>query len=142
MNTTKTGASIIWLLLFIIMNFMMMNKAQAQANPKQKEFGEMLKSMTPQERADFQTKMMLDKLKLGNQQLAKVKVVNLKYALKFQPILMSDKGRFSKFRAFKTSFARAVKDVELKDIFTTSQFKQYKDFEDDMRKKMKTAMKD
>jgi len=140
MKTTKTGASIIWLMLFITINFMMINKAQAQANPKQKEFGEMLKAMTPQQRADFQTKMMLDKLKLGNQQLAKVKVVNLKYALKFQPILVSDKGRFSKFRAFKA--LQEQKDIELKDIFTTSQFKQYKDFEDDMRKKMKAAMKD
>ena len=140
MKTTKTGANIIWLMLFITMNFMVIDKAQAQADPKQKEFGEKLKSMTPQQRADFQTDMMLDKLKLGNQQLAKVKVVNLKYALKFQPILMSDKSRFSKFRAFK--LLQEQKDIELKDIFTTSQFKQYKDFEDEMRKKMKAAMKD
>lgn len=140
MKATKASARIIWLMLFITMNFMAINKAQAQANPKQKELGEMLKAMTPQERADFQTTIMLDKLKLGNQQLAKVKVVNLKYALKFQPILMSDKGRLSKFRAFKA--LQEQKDIELKDIFTTSQFKQYKDFEDDMRKKMKAAMKD
>lgn len=140
MKTTKTGTSIVWLMLFITMNFMAVNRAQAQADLKQKDFGEKFKAMTPQQRADFQTGMMLDKLKLGSQQLAKVKVVNLKYALKFQPILMSDKGRFSKFREFKA--LQEQKDIELKDIFTTSQFKQYKDFEDDMRKKMKAAMKD
>lgn len=140
MKASKTSIRIIWLALFITINFMAINKAQVQADPKQKEFAEKFKAMTPQQRADFQTNMMLDKLKLGNQQLAKVKVVNLKYALKFQPILMSDKSRFSKFRAFKS--LQEEKDVELKDIFTTSQFKQYKDFEDEMRKKMKAAMKD
>ena len=119
---------------------MAISRVQAQGDPKQKEFAEKFKAMTPQQRADFQTNTMLDKLKLGNQQLAKVKEVNLKYALKFQPILMSDKSRFSKFRAFKS--LQEEKDVELKDIFTTSQFKQYKDYEDEMRKKMKAEMKD
>jgi len=140
MKATKAGTHFILLMLFIAINFMAINKAQAQADPKQKDFGEKLKAMTPQQRADFQTDMMLDKLKLGNQQLAKVKVVNLKYALKFQPILMSDKGRFSKFRAFKS--LQEQKDIELKSIFTTSQFKQYKDYEDEMRKKLKAEMKD
>lgn len=142
MNAAKKSTTrVILMILFITVNAMVINKASAQTTEaKQKAFGEKLKAMTPQERADFQTGMMLDKLKLGNQQLAKVKVVNLKYALKFQPVLMSDKGRFSKYRAFKA--LQEQKDVELKDIFTTSQFKQYKDFEDEMRKKMKAAMKD
>lgn len=140
MAINKTGANFVWLILFIAINFMVVSRVQAQADLKKKEFAEKFKAMTPQQRADFQTDMMLDKLKLGSQQLAKVKVVNLKYALKFQPILMSDKGRFSKFREFKA--LQEQKDIELKDIFTTSQFKQYKDFEDDMRKKMKAAMND
>ena len=140
MKASKTSRPIIWLMLFITINFMAISRVQAQGDPKQKEFAEKFKAMTPQQRADFQTNTMLDKLKLGNQQLAKVKEVNLKYALKFQPILMSDKSRFSKFRAFKS--LQEEKDVELKDIFTTSQFKQYKDYEDEMRKKMKAEMKD
>lgn len=138
MKTTKAG--FIWLMLFITINFIAINKVQAQADPKQKELAEKLKAMTPQQRADFQTNMMLDKLKLGNQQLAKVKVVNLKYALKFQPIIESKDGRFSKYRQAKKLMEQ--KDEELKDIFTTSQFKQYKDFEGDMRKKLKAEMKD
>ena len=140
MKASKTSRPIIWLMLFITINFMAISRVQAQGDPKQKEFAEKFKAMTPPQRADFQTNTMLDKLKLGNQQLAKVKEVNLKYALKFQPILMSDKSRFSKFRAFKS--LQEEKDVELKDIFTTSQFKQYKDYEDEMRKKMKAEMKD
>ena len=140
MKASKTSRPIIWLMLFITINFMAISRVQAQGDPKQKEFAEKFKAMTPQQRADFQTNTMLDKLKLGNQQLAKVKEVNLKYALKFQPILMSDKSRFSKFRAFKS--LQEEKDVELKDIFTTSQFKQYKDYEDEMRKMMKAEMKD
>jgi len=110
------------------------------AQQPEKVTGEQLKKMTPQQRADLQTQMMLEKLKLGNQQLAKVKVINLKYALKFQPVIESKDGRFSKYRQAKKLLEQ--KDTELKDVFTTSQFKQYKDFEDEMRKKIREATKD
>jgi len=129
------------LIVFTAVSITAVNTSRAQdATAKGKELGEKFKTMTPQQRADYQTSLMLEKLKLGNQQLAKVKVVNLKYALKFQPIIESKDGRFSKYRQAKKLMEQ--KDDELKDILTTSQFKQYKDFEDEMRKKMKATMKD
>jgi hypothetical protein len=45
---------------------------------------------------------------------------------------------------FQNRQAKALleqKDAELKLVFTDTQFKQYKDFESDMRKKMQEKMK-
>jgi hypothetical protein len=78
-------------------------------------------------------------LGLDTQQIAKVKVVNLKYALKFQPIIKSDDSRLSKFKEAKA--LQEQKDDELQRIFTVSQFKQYKDFENEIRSKMMAMAK-
>jgi len=104
----------------------------------QNGIGQKLKDMTPQQRADYQSGMMKTKLKLDTQQMVKVRAVNIKYALKFQPIIKSDDSRFSKLR--QAMKLQDQKDEELKGIFTEAQFKQYKDFESDMRKKMQDKM--
>jgi hypothetical protein len=94
-----------------------------------------LKNKTPEQRAQFQTEMMTDKLKLSADQTAKVQAINLKYAQKMEPIIKSDAGRFSKFKQAKALLKD--KDAELKGVFTADQFKQYQDFEVEMRNKMK-----
>lgn len=138
MKLGKKYTCLIIIALFAAINIPAVNNCRAQ--DQQKITGEKLKAMTPQQRADLQTDIMLDKLKLGNQQLVQVKALNLKYALKFQPIIESKDSRFSKYRQAKKLLEQ--KDLELKDVFTTSQYKQYKDFEDDMRKKIQEKMKD
>jgi hypothetical protein len=80
--------------------------------------------------------MMKSKLKLDTQQMVKVRAINIKYALKFQPIIKSDDSRFSKLK--QAMALQGQKDDELKGVFTDAQFKQYKDFENDMRKKMQS----
>jgi anion-transporting ArsA/GET3 family ATPase len=104
----------------------------------QNGMGQKLKDMTPQQRADYQSGLMKTKLKLDTQQMVKVRAVNIKYALKFQPIIKSDDNRFSRLK--QAMALQSQKDDELKSIFTDAQFKQYKEFESEMRKKMQDKM--
>ncbi|SEN05102.1 hypothetical protein SAMN05192574_102301 [Mucilaginibacter gossypiicola] len=97
-----------------------------------------LKNKTPEQRAAFQTSMMKSKLNLDSDQVLKVQVINLKYAQKFEPIIKSDDSRFSRFRQVKA--LQKAKDAELKTVFTGSQYKQYQDFEAEMKEKLKDRM--
>jgi hypothetical protein len=90
-----------------------------------------MKNAPPQKRADFQTKMMKEKLALSADQVKKVAVINLKYAEKFQPLIKSDTDRMVKIRMFLTLLGQ--KDKELQQVFTDKQFAQYKEFEAKIR---------
>jgi len=130
MNTIKISKRYIITILFTAIGFMAVNNVSAQQT-----LGEKLQAMTPQQRAEYQTGLMKTRLHLDTQQIVKVKAVNLKYALKFQPIIKSDDSKFSKFRQFKK--LQEAKDAELKGIFNAGQFKLYQDYENEIREKMK-----
>jgi anion-transporting ArsA/GET3 family ATPase len=134
MITIKVGTRYIIIILFTVIGFMAVNNISAQQT-----MGDKLKAMTPQQRADYQTGQMKTKLHLDTQQIVKVKVVNLKYAQKIEPLIKSDDSRFTKFREFKK--LQAAKDAELKGIFNAGQFKLYQDYESDMKEKMKEKAK-
>jgi hypothetical protein len=97
-----------------------------------------MKDKTPEERAQFQTGLMKAKLSLDSGQLTRVQAINLKYALKNDPIIKSDISKFSKFRQIKA--LQKEKDGELKKVFTAEQYKQYQAFEAEMKEKMKAKM--
>eukprot|EP01035_Chromulina_nebulosa_P011646 gene11646-15555_t len=60
-----------------------------------------MQNKTPGERAKFQTEMMKNKLGLDSMQVNQVEAINLKYALKNEPVLRSDKNKLSKFKQLK-----------------------------------------
>ncbi len=93
-----------------------------------------LKNSTPEDRAKFQTGTMVTKLKLDSAQADKVRTINLNYANKFQSVLKSDDGRFSKVRQIMK--LQEAKDQELKPVFTEAQFKQYQDIEQAMKNQL------
>src|ERR1700743_1877441 len=101
MAAVKKHICLIILVLFATINLMVASGCRAeekqQEQQQDKMTGDKLKEMSPQQRADFQTGLMKSKLKLDTQQIAKVKALNLKYAIKLQPILTSDDSRFSTF---------------------------------------------
>jgi len=98
------------------------------------------KNSTPEQRAQFQTEMMKGKLKLDAAQESKVQSINLTYARKMQTIIKSDDGRFSKMKQARS--LQEAKDQELKNVFTPAQFKQYKDFEEEMKAKLMEKVKE
>lgn len=134
MITIKSGTRYILTILFTAIGFMAVNNLSAQQT-----MGDKLKAMTPQQRADYQTGLMKTQLHLDTQQIVKVKVVNLKYAQKIEPLIKSDDSKFTKFREFKK--LQAAKDAELKVIFNAGQFKLYQDYESEMKEKMKEKVK-
>lgn len=123
-------------LLTLIISFLSVGRLHAQDKEKMQQ----LKNATPEQRADFQTNMMKTKLNLDGPQLAKVSAINLKYAQLFQPIIKSDDSRFSKIR--KAKALQEQKNKELQGVFTKDQYKQYEDFEQELRSKMMSAMKE
>lgn len=94
-----------------------------------------MKTKTPEERAQMQTKWMKDKLALDDSQVSQVSAINLKYAKINEPVLKGDDGKLSKFKKLKAT--QKDKDNELKRVFTPEQFAKYLSTEDELKKKMK-----
>jgi len=97
------------------------------------------KNSTPEQRAEFQTKMMESKLTLDQGQVKKVAAINLKYAEKFQPIMKSKDDQATKIKQMIT--LQSQKDKELQAVFTKQQFAEYQQFEQKIRSRMMARMK-
>ncbi len=97
-----------------------------------------LKGSSAEERANFQTEWMKEKLHLDANQIQKVKDINLKYALKNEPVMKSSDGKLAKFRQLKAN--QNDKEAELKQVFSKEQFKQYEELKDELQEKMKERM--
>ena len=115
-------------LFFVAISTLITGSLHAQANLVD------LKNATPEQRAQMQTGMMKSKLKLDTNQVLKVQAINLKYAQKFEQIIKGSDGRMKKAR--EAIILQKQKDAELKQVFTTAQYKQYQDFEQEMKSKM------
>ena len=122
-NTTKGIAVTLTLLLMLSGQLAMAQNTSA------------MQDRTPQERARFQTEMMKTKFGLDSIQLNQVEAINLKYALKNDPVIKSGDSKLSKFRQIKSS--QKEKEAELKKIFTAEQYKQYQAFQDEMKAQLK-----
>ena len=106
----------------------------AQDNSGDK-IGEIMKNTTPAQRADFQTKFMVEKLKLSDQQVEPIRAVNLKYAEKAEEIYNSQKRKFRRFKEIRKMGEE--KDKELKTILTDEQYNTYEEYKKEMREKIK-----
>jgi hypothetical protein len=98
-----------------------------------------LRNASPKKRAEFQTSMMKEKLNLDAQQEAKVSVINLKYAKKFEPILKSDGDKKERLKQAET--LQDAKDLELKTVFTKEQYQQYQAFEQKLKSRLMVRLK-
>ena len=127
-NTTK-GIAVALTLLFMLSGQLVIA-----------QHGSAMQDKTPQERAKFQTEIMKSKLGLDSVQLEQVEAINLKYALKNEPVIKSGDSKFSKFKQLKSS--QKEKEAELKKIFTAEQFKQYQAFQDEMKAQIKERRKE
>jgi len=98
-----------------------------------------MQDKTPQERAAFQTEMMKNKLGLDSAQLNQVEAINLKYALKNEPVIRSSDSKLAKFRTLNAS--QKEKQAELKKVLTAEQYRQYQAFQDEMKAELKERRK-
>src|SRR5262245_26251748 len=82
-----------------------------------------LKDTTPAERAAAQTTIMKEKLSLTDEQLAKVRAINEKYAEEMDPILKGSGGMLMKMGPMRAVEDR--KEAELKGVLSSDQFAQF-----------------
>ncbi|MFS2189768.1 hypothetical protein ACCC92_24040 [Mucilaginibacter sp. Mucisp84] len=127
-NNTPKGIAVALTLLFMLLGQLAMAQSASAMQDK-----------TPQERAKFQTEMMKSKLGLDSMQASQVEALNLKYALKNEPILKSDNSKLSKFKQLRS--LQKEKESELKKVFTSEQYKQYQDFKEEMKAQLKEKRK-
>ena len=91
--------------------------------------------------ADFQNNLMIEELSLSEEQKAKVKEINLKYAKNQKELLYKEASMFSKIGEVRS--IKKAKNAELEKILSEEQFEYYEDeleseIRDFMRKHMKT----
>ncbi len=92
---------------------------QPGGEPKQRGGGD------PMQRAEKQTKMMVDSLSLSSKQAEKVKEINTKYAEKQQQTRnAAQDGQWEKMRATMDSI-RTAQDTEIKSVLSKSQYEQW-----------------
>jgi Spy/CpxP family protein refolding chaperone len=113
---SKATYSLLPVLLLLALLFAMPAKAQQMDAAA-------LKKSTPQQRADWQNKMMKDDLKLTDAQYQQVRKLNLEYAQKMQPLFTLDENRFSK--GLKARAIMKEKDGKLKAILNEEQYDNY-----------------
>jgi anion-transporting ArsA/GET3 family ATPase len=125
MKKQKNNARLCLLLSLLMMLFSQLAAAQ-NTNA--------LKNKTPEERAQLLTSLMKTRLNLDTGQLAQIQTINLKYALKNEPIIKSDANKLTKLKQLKA--LQKKKEDELKKVFTAEQYKQYQAFEAEMKGKI------
>lgn len=126
-NSTKGGVLTLSLLFMLSGQLAMAQKASA------------MQDSTPQERAAFQTEMMRNKLGLDSAQLSQVRAINLKYALRNEPVIKSGDSKLARYRKINSS--QREKQAELKKVFTAEQYRQYQAFQEEMKAELKHRRK-
>ncbi|MCD0490086.1 hypothetical protein LPB86_17730 [Pedobacter sp. MC2016-14] len=110
----------------------------AFARPVMAQSKTAMKNKTPEERAQFQTNLLKEKLSLDSGQAVQLNKINLKYAQKNEPIINGNGSKFSKLKELKD--LQKQKDAELKNIFTADQYKQYQALQAEMKDKIKSQL--
>ncbi len=73
--------------------------------------------------AGYQTQIMTKELKLDNNQIKNIEVINLKYAEKIVPIMQSEGSMFSRMGVMRKN--NNLKKEELKTVLSAEQMKKY-----------------
>jgi hypothetical protein len=121
-------------LVFTLLGFMLMSRAQSTDTSID------LKNSSPEQRAQWQSNAMKNKLGLNDTQYQQVSAINLEYAKKGEEIKNSGDGKFSKYRKFKSMMSD--KDAKLKKVLSPDQFTTYEEMKKEMMDKAKEAYKD
>jgi hypothetical protein len=121
-------------LVFTLLGFMLMSRAQSTDTSID------LKNSSPEQRAQWQSNSMKNKLGLNDTQYQQVSAINLEYAKKGEEIKNSGDGKFSKYRKFKSMMSD--KDAKLKKVLSPDQFTTYEEMKKEMMDKAKEAYKD
>ena|SRR6187402_2231674 len=130
MKTRLIDLRIGFVILFILVNIMVSTvaaNAQSVNSPSADSVNMAVK------RAMAFTERMRTELSLTDTQYPQVREINLKYAQKNEDIFKGSEGRFSKFKALKSS--QKAKGKEMKAVLTSDQYKKYEAMVEEMKNK-------
>lgn len=116
----------------------LMNAALAQDGKE--KLDEFMSETTPEERAQMQTDYMKESLTLSDDQLPRIKEINLKYAQKMQDVYNSTSSKMQKFKQMKS--IGQDKDKELKGVLNSTQYATYEKNKEEMKEKIKARIKE
>jgi hypothetical protein len=102
------------------------------------QVGRRLAQSTPEQRAAVQTEFMATRLRLTADQRTRVEAINLSYAKKMQPILSGSEGPLRKRQ--EAERLQEKKDVELGQVLTGAQYRDYLAAKDELRARLKAAL--
>ena len=100
-----------------------------------KRFRERLKNTTPEDRADFQTNKMKTLLNLTDEQTAKVREINLKYAKENQEVFNSDVTKEEKKNKLRAIYEQ--KQNELKTVLTEEQYEKLQSEKKELKERIR-----
>jgi hypothetical protein len=100
-----------------------------------KRFRGHFKNTTPEERADFQTNRMKELLNLSDEQTAKVREINLKYAKENQEAFNLNVPREEKKNKLRAIYEQ--KQNELKRVLSEEQYEKYRSEKQEMMEQIK-----
>jgi Spy/CpxP family protein refolding chaperone len=100
-----------------------------------KRFRERLKNTTPEDRADFQTNKMKTLLNLTDEQTAKVREINLKYAKENQKVF--DQSVYRDQKRKKLSELYEQKQKELKTVLTEEQYEKLQSEKKELKERIR-----
>jgi hypothetical protein len=95
---------------------------------------EIIDKTTPEGRAAFQTQEMKKALGLNQDQIDKVREINLKYARKIETTVDTSKGEGGELGGMRE--ISEEKDSEMKGVLSAEQYDKYLAMKEEMRKKM------
>jgi len=93
-----------------------------------------LERSTAQQRADFQTDFMKQKLDMSPEQYEKIGKINSSVATEAEPILKSERSLFSKARQIRK--LEAKREEKLRTVLSEQQFEDFIDSKAEMRDSM------
>jgi hypothetical protein len=98
-----------------------------------------LLNSTPTERAASQTRFMMAKLNLSQDDTAKIQAINQQYAEKIEPVLKGSSMIFLKMHDIKAILEQ--KDDALRNVLTPEQFDVYENAKDELKQALQQDLK-
>ena len=123
-----------FMLFVIALSISVLPAASADGEGEAEKIKEIIDKTTPEGRAAFQTQEMKKGLGLNQDQIDKVRELNLKYARKVETTADASEGESRKLGEMKK--ISEEKDSEMKAVLSSEQYDKYLAMKEEMRKKL------
>lgn len=108
--------------------------ANNQRAEKFDRFQDLISNTSPEQRAEKQTRILVNRLNLSNAQLGVVEEINLEFSEELQALVSSNASRRGKARQIKSLVER--RNDAMQEILSEDQFRQYLNIQAALRQRI------